>query len=131
MNAGRISPVAPPGSLLRGPKGRQKDDKYLAMIRRCPCLTCDTDPAGEASHLRASAPDKPVTGVGIKPDDRWALPLCHPCHMASHRLGERRFWALHKLDPYAICVTLRMSSNIEIMRLAVFNAKESKVRSKK
>lgn len=86
-------------------------------------MACDTDPCGEASHLRAGLPDGP-TGVGKKSDDRFALPLCPVCHRRSHELGERRYWGKLRLDQYAICDTLRMCNGIEAMRAAVFDARQ-------
>ena len=75
LMAARISPKAKPGSLLKGERkpGAKRDKRpdYLALIRRLPCLSCDTDPAGEAAHVRYMGTlrrdIKPITGIGIKP----------------------------------------------------------------
>jgi hypothetical protein len=119
----RVREVAPPGSLLKGeapkhkarPK-REKSPDYLGLIRRCPCLSCDNDPAGEAAHFRGSGPEKVITGVGIKPDDRYALPLCPACHRKQHAIGEHPFWDDLAITPLAVCVELWEARGIEDMR---------------
>ncbi|MDQ2079523.1 hypothetical protein RA307_04955 [Xanthobacteraceae bacterium Astr-EGSB] len=142
----RISPIAPPGSLLKvaprehatkparrpkSTKGRDLDAKHLALVRRCPCLSCDADPAGEAAHVRMSGPDKPMPGAGAKPSDRFALPICPACHTrgarAQHRVGEARFWRGLGLDPLLICAELYAASpDIEAMRAVVFKHREGR-----
>ena len=109
--SGRISPAAAPGSLLKGERParkrkekRERKPDHLALVRRLPCLACDTDPAGEAAHLRISTPGKPITGTGIKPADHRALPLCHTCHMEQHDVAERSFWRALALTPAALCM---------------------------
>jgi hypothetical protein len=130
--ANRISPMAAPGSLLKGERPphkreemRERKPDYLALVRRLPCLACDNDPAGEAAHLRVTAPGKPITGTGIKPDDQWALPLCHGCHMRQHAIGEVPFWAEIGISPLIMAVDLvNVRGNIEKMRAIIFAARE-------
>lgn len=150
----RISPIAPPGSLLKGAKGalveaaaavgrmkrepkskrehkskpkRERDGKHLAAVRRCPCLSCDAEPAGEAAHLRLTIAGKVITGTGTKPGDRWALPLCHTCHMRQHAEGERPFWAALGLDPLAIATELYAASpDVGAMRAIAFKHREQR-----
>lgn len=140
--SGRISPIAPPGSLFKGtaPKkkgksGRQgeikRDADYLALVRKCPCLSCDQDPAGVAAHVRMSRAGKPIAGTGIKPGDQWTLPLCDMCHTsgpgAQHRVGEVMFWSDLGLDPLVICQRLYSASpDIEAMRMACFDARNGR-----
>jgi hypothetical protein len=121
----RISPIAKPGSLLkamreakrgRRPK-RELNTGHLALVRRLPCLACDADPAGEAAHLRINT----RAGTGLKPGDRWALPLCHACHTRQHSVGELTFWRELALDPIRIAVALHAASgDIEAMRSIAF-----------
>ncbi len=54
-------------------------DAYLAWVRRQPCLGCGREPAGEAHHTGRH-------GIGQKPPDGQAVPLCAECHMALHDL---------------------------------------------
>jgi len=103
----RITPPAPIGSLLKcieaprpAPRqpGPDNDPDYLAAVRDCPCLYCGADPCGEAAHLRmASAAFGKASGLGKRPADRWALPLCRDDHLnarhAQHKRNEAAFWA--------------------------------------
>jgi hypothetical protein len=93
---------------LRQRRPRLPDPGYLKWLRvqRCAC-GCFRGPPCDAAHLRASslAYDKPITGIGRKPDDRWALPLNHWCHMAQHRHNELQWWADRGVkDPFALCL---------------------------
>ena len=132
LMAARISPKAKPGSLLKGERKpgtkREKRPDYLALIRRCPCLFCDADPAGEVAHLRMAGTNKPVTGVGIKPDDCWTLPLCHTCHMRQHKTSEALFWFEYfGQDPFRIALELYAEqASIERMRTVIFAAREKR-----
>lgn len=78
---------------------RKHDKAHLNYIRRLPCIRCADDTATEAAHLRRSdfRIGKPITGIGIKPDDRFVLPLCGKCHRLQHEIGEDDFWK--DLDP--------------------------------
>jgi hypothetical protein len=134
--AKRFPNVAAPGSLLKDPEAaagrrssktrrREKVDhftalrlEYLATVRKCPCIDCGTDPAGEAAHVRrSSAAHGKTAGMAIKPDDIWALPLCHPCHMRQHEVGEPVYWAQLQLDPLKICSRLVFSyPDLDAMR---------------
>jgi hypothetical protein len=72
-----------------------------------------------------SAPGKPIAGIGAKPEDRWTVPLCHPCHMRQHELGEVPFWQALGLDPLKISATLWACGNdIGAMRAQVFALRE-------
>ena len=134
LMAARISPKAAPGSLLKGerkPKQkREREPDYLALVRRCPCLACDADPAGEAAHVRManSGSQKPITGIGIRPDDCWTLPLCPTCHDEQHALGEETFWGVWNLgvNPVEAATLLyhARKGGIEAMRAIIFTARE-------
>ena len=131
--ADRISAAAPYGSLLktsipaRKPREkREHSSSHLALIRRLPCLSCDTDPTGEAAHLRSSGLGKSITGVGIKPDDKWTLPLCHTCHMRQHEIGETEFWAELGINPFLIAAKLATLQSVEAMRQEIFRVRENR-----
>lgn len=137
-----IAPRAPFGSLLKSaePKrkrkpvksARDRDDAHLAAVRRLPCLRCDNDPAGVAAHVRlAEAPWKPITGIGIKPDDKWTVPLCDDCHTrdrdSQHNVGEPVFWARLLLNPLKIAADLyAVSPDVAKMRDVIHAAKEAR-----
>ncbi len=73
---------------------------FLAFLRRKPCVACGAPAPSQAAHVRFSdaATGHVNPGVGAKPDDRRAVPLCASCHLdapdSQHRIGdERKFWA--------------------------------------
>lgn len=86
------------------------DEGYLAWLRQQPCVCgCGSPPPSDAAHLRAGSVlhDKPITGMGRKPDDRWALPLKHEHHMAQHAFGDEVLWfAAHGIDPFKLATRL-------------------------
>lgn len=106
-------------------RARCRDAAHLEAIRQCPCLACGRDPAGIAAHVRLPLydKDKPITGTGLKPDDRWSLPLCAPCHIDQHAIGERTFWEGFAVAPLTFAERLyRLSDNIEAMRAVCWGA---------
>lgn len=130
----RIDNIAPPGSLLKGPRlekqkrrmrsERVHDDKHLALVRKCMCISCGHDPCGEAAHVRMSsaAHNKPNTGTR-KPDDKWTLPLCHDCHMEQHSQGELTFWHHLGISPVHWCAELiKVTGDLEAMRSVIMRS---------
>lgn len=91
---------------------RLLDPVYLAFLRLQPCYVCGSRERVQAAHIRMACPerDKRYCGKGEKPDDRWAVPLCALDHvdgkLSQHKIGERKFWALHQLDPFEIAARL-------------------------
>lgn len=67
-----------------------RNQDYLAYIRELPCIGCDQLPneGCEAAHVRIGGGG----GMGLKPSDYRAVPLCHGCHARQHSVGERTFW---------------------------------------
>jgi len=94
--------------MLRQRQPRQTDNGYLRWLRtqRCAC-GCNQPPPCDAAHLRAASHKhaKPMTGMGRKPDDRWALPLKHAHHLRQHAYGnEVEWWSLQGVsDPFELC----------------------------
>lgn len=85
-----------------------RDPVYLALIRRLPCLKCGVESRNEAAHVRMqSGTFGKHGGIGTKPADRWAVPLCAGCHRndsdSQHRLGEREFWGRLGINPVLVC----------------------------
>lgn len=75
---------------------RNHNAKHLAFIRQLPCIKCADNTGTEAAHIRRSDARvaKPITGIGIKPDDKYTLPLCGRCHRWQHEIGEKAFWGV-------------------------------------
>ena len=100
---GRPTPFRPVGFGQRQP--RVKDPDYLAFIRRQPCCVCGRPGPSHAAHVRAGYPEAGwrSTGMGEKPDDRRALPLCASDHLngptAQHRTNEREWWTRRGMHP--------------------------------
>lgn len=131
----RIFPHAAPGSLLKRlgaaaqPAPRRPDTghdgPYLALVRQCPCLSCGMEPS-EAAHVRfASAAYGKASGLGKKPEDRWALPLCAQDHRiardAQHKRNEQEFWASLGINPLLTAANLyAQRTDLVAMRAVVF-----------
>lgn len=95
--AQRLTPTRP----LEQRRPRVRSEKHLAWLRRLPCLVCTATPPTQAAHIRyADASwDKRACGIGEKPDDRWAVPLCTDHHREQHAGNERSFWQMQLIDP--------------------------------
>lgn len=132
----RIVVSAPPGSLLKrevAPPRRHKTDgdhdhDYLAQVRVCPCLHCGLDPCYEAAHIRfASGSHGKASGMGKKPADRYALPLCPTHHRLArdcqHAGSERLFWSRLGINPLLVAERLyAQRGDLVAMRAVVFVA---------
>lgn len=85
---------------------------FLAFVRRRQCCACGTPAPSQAAHVRYSdaAHGAINPGVGAKPHDRRAVPLCPACHLdgpgAQHRGSERKFWERVNIDPYKLASDL-------------------------
>lgn len=67
---------------------RRRDPKYLAWIRTRPCTIqpCDSKSI-HAHHVRVEGHG----GIGTKPDDSRAIPLCPLTHRSYHDIGRNDF----------------------------------------
>lgn len=130
----RILLPSAPGSLLKrfavpAPRPRaiegERDAGYLALVRQCPCLKCGMEPS-EAAHVRfASAAFGKASGLGKKPEDRWALSLCSQCHRlardAQHNRNEQEFWASLGINALSTCQRLyAQRGDLIAMRAVIF-----------
>lgn len=62
-----------------------RDRKYLDFLRLLPCYICGCqDGTVVGHHLKCSRSG----GMGIKPGDNYAIPLCHRHHREVHDSGE-------------------------------------------
>lgn len=88
----------------KGSRGRERNNGYLAFLRRQPCAVCRASAPNDAAHLRMASPErgKRPTGMQVKPSDRFAVPLCRACHTTQHSGSEARFWSERGMDPFAI-----------------------------
>lgn len=133
----RIKVPEPPGTMLKGSfettkklklRSMPTDPAYLAMVRQCPCLRCGLDPCWEAAHVRMSSGARgKAGGMRKKPDDKYALPLCSPCHTrdpdSQHKVGELIFWHRVGLNPLAVCDRLHARrGDVVAMRAVIFTS---------
>ena len=92
---------------MKPPRNRE----YLAWIRTLPCVVCRSTRGIEASHTGPH-------GLGQKSSDYSAIPLCHKHHRTGsdsyHKLGPRRFCAVHGLDIRAIVGRLNMKPLVRL-----------------
>jgi len=72
-----------------------KSHKYLAHVRTRPCCVCGY-PDVQAHHIRFSH----IAGIGMKPPDTWAIPLCHQHHREWHDMGITSFQKKYEVDIY-------------------------------
>lgn len=91
---------------------RQRDDKHLDFIRGLPCAACLDNTATEAAHVRLSDARAAKTnpGVGQKPHDRWAVPLCSTHHRDQHLNNENEWWVIWGIDPCYLALALHSVS---------------------
>ena len=61
---------------------------YLRFIRNQPCLNCGF--SGQPCQAHHEGLGK--RGLGIKPPDTQAVPLCRDCHVLRHQKGVDSFW---------------------------------------
>ena len=85
---------------------RLHDEGYLRFLRSKPCCICANPAPSEACHIRYGSPahGKPETGMGEKPSDKWALPMCQQHHRMQHSGSERAFWLMWKYDPLQMAI---------------------------
>lgn len=100
-------------SLPNAKDKRQRDNVYLAWIRRLPCISCGTTRGVEAMHIRAGYPADgwSPTPMQRKPNDDRTAPGCGHCHRegpdAQHRMNERVWWERLRIHPPELCAALR------------------------
>lgn len=97
---------------MRPRQPRRHIEGHLAFIRQLGCVICGDNTSTEAAHVRM--PDrmiaKPMTGIGIKPDDIFTVPLCGKHHREQHQHNEQVWWRDQGLDPVKIALALYVAS---------------------
>lgn len=49
---------------------------------------------------------KPLTGIAIKPDDKFTVPLCGMHHREQHAHHEASWWTAYDRDPVKLALAL-------------------------
>src|SRR5215468_3225407 len=94
---------------------------HLAFVRRLPCVACGKAAPSDAAHVRTGTD----SGTGMKPSDRFAVPLCTACHAKQHRIGELTFWSALHIDPLSVASRLwTVSSDLAAGERTVFRARQ-------
>lgn len=83
-----------PRRIPKPPKrsSRWRSQAHLSFVRSFVCARCSGVRKTEAAHVRLGS----GAGMGQKPDDWRAVPLCtgaDGCHAYQHQIGEETFWA--------------------------------------
>jgi hypothetical protein len=95
--------------------------QHLAFLRQLPCVACGGAPPSEAAHVRTGTGG----GTGMKPGDRYAIPLCAACHAQQHRVGELTFWSALRIDPLNVALRLwNVSADLKAGERTVFRARQ-------
>ena len=95
--------------------------RHLAFIRQLPCVACSTAAPSEAAHVRSGSDG----AAGIKPSDRYSVPLCSSCHALQHQFGELTFWSTLRIDPLNVAFRLwTLSGDIKAGERIVFRARQ-------
>jgi hypothetical protein len=109
-----------------GARGKPKPNlrrrvQHLAFVRQLPCVTCGKAAPSDAAHVRTGTDG----GLGKKPGDRYAVPLCTACHAKQHRVGELTFWSALRIDPLNVALRLwTVSADVEAGERIVFRARQ-------
>lgn len=72
-------------------ESRFRSQRHCNHIRGHACVVCDAEAPIEVAHVRLGS----GTGMGQKPHDYLAVPLCggpQGCHQRQHTMGEATFW---------------------------------------
>lgn len=87
----------------RKPKKQKRESRwrspaYCNHLRSFACVVCHSFDHVEVAHVRNGTD----CGMGLKPSDFYALPMCREHHSQQHCVGEKSFWAMHKIDPLTL-----------------------------
>jgi hypothetical protein len=80
----------------------KRSPAHRKWIRGWACVACGSETAIECAHVRTGTDG----GVGIKPSDRWTIPLCKECHTRQHQVGEDAFEKERGLNMKAVAEKL-------------------------
>lgn len=86
---------------------RLVDIGYLKWLRKKPCCVCGRPAPSDPAHIKfkSDAYGKRESGT-MKPDDKWAVPLCRDCHTEQHSCNEREWWRSKRILPLMLAQKL-------------------------
>ena len=95
--------------------------QHLAFVRQLACVVCGKSSPSEVAHVRSGSDG----GAGLKPGDRYCLPLCSDCHSLQHQFGELTFWSTVRIDPLNVALRLwTVSGDVKAGERIVFRARQ-------
>jgi hypothetical protein len=117
-----LSPWVPRAVTRSKPKpDLRKRVQHLVFVRLLPCVACGKAAPSKAAHVRTGTDG----GVGMKPGDRYAVPLCATCHAKQHRVGELTFWSALRIDPVNVALQLwTVSADVKAGERTVFRVRQ-------
>jgi hypothetical protein len=84
-----VNAILPPR--IKRDSGRKQAGKrspaHRAWVRGHCCMACGSSAGIECAHVRVGTDG----AMGLKPSDRWTVPLCRDCHARQHQIGEDAF----------------------------------------
>jgi hypothetical protein len=85
-------------------QNQNRNPEHLAWIRSLQCAIrgCSCRDGSQAAHVRVGTGG----GMGLKPPDRYTVPLCHEHHREQHQVGHRAFDEKHGIDLRALAEEL-------------------------
>ena len=81
---------------LEKPAPGRKDSRYQEWIHSQSCCVSGRQPV-VMHHVR-----RDFCGLGLKPDDRFAVPLHEPLHLELHTIGAITFERKYRVDLLAL-----------------------------
>ena len=87
---------------------------HLKFVSEQVCVLCSR-PDVQSAHIRYAG-----AGIGMKPCDSFVVPLCIDHHSEQHRMNERMFWHLYKVDPIAKALSFCAQSPDKKIRKAIY-----------
>lgn len=105
--ARRADRLADKGVKPRPAKVRAGDNPiHREWIRSLPCCVPGCREPSVCAHVRQNSGG----GMGMKPHDRWTVPLCDKHHKEQHAVSHKAFDTAHHLDLRALAIRLAAKS---------------------
>jgi len=65
---------------------RKRNAKHLAFVAKQPCCCCGRVGVSVHHLIGYYGEDGPITGKGLRADDRWTIPICYEHHQGQSGL---------------------------------------------
>ena len=109
----------------------REDPLHTDFIKSLHCVVCGATPV-DPHHVRVSmfntipdgcitVPDSERGGTGLKPADKWTVPVCRIHHDHIHAGGERIFWLALNINPLALAQSLYANSGNRSAAMGTLN----------